>query len=317
MTTPELSIVIPLYNEASHLNESLVTIRSEIDALVKSSEYVLVDDGSTDDTWKTICRFRDSCPHVQAVRLSRNFGKEAALCAGLERASGSAVLVMDGDLQHDPSRINEMYTAWKNDGYDVVEAVKVDRGEESAGRRLQAMFFYTLFKKLSGFDLHGASDFKLLDKKVMQAWVAMPEKNIFFRGMSAWAGFRRKRIPVAIDRRVEGDSRWSVGRLFGLALRSITAFSSLPLHLVTVIGGCFLLSAVVLGLLALYYKATGIAVSGFTTVILLQLIIGSMLMIALGIIGEYLARIYEEVKGRPRYIVSESIGAEDEASYRL
>jgi dolichol-phosphate mannosyltransferase len=188
-----------------------------------------------------------------------------------------------------------------------VEAVKRRRGRESLSSKVGAQLFYFILNKLSGFHFKGASDFKLMNRKAVDAWLKMHERNVFFRGMTVWMGFSTVQIPFEVVPRSAGQSTWSVLRRLKLALIGITAFSSFPLHLVTFAGVILFGLSVLLGLETLYLKVIGRAVSGFATVILLELIIGSLLMISLGIIGEYLARIYEEVKGRPRYLIGESV----------
>jgi glycosyltransferase involved in cell wall biosynthesis len=230
-----------------------------------------------------------------------------ALCAGLERARGDAVIVMDGDGQHPPSLLPDVLHLWQTTGVDIVEAVKTKRGPESLSGKLSALLFYIILNKLSGFDLKGASDFKLMNRKAVNAWLEMHERNVFFRGMTVWMGFTTVRLPFAVAPRSAGKSSWSYLKRLRLAVTGLTAFSSFPLQLVTLAGAVFFVFAVLLGAQTLYLKLAGRAVSGFATVILLELIIGSALMISLGIVGEYLARIYEEVKGRPRYVVTESI----------
>jgi glycosyltransferase involved in cell wall biosynthesis len=270
-------------------------------------EIILIDDGSPDNTWQTIVDQAQIFPQLRAVRLSRNFGKELALCAGLERARGDAVIVMDGDGQHPPSLLPVMVKTWFSSGADIVQAVKVKRGCESASSKLGALLFYLILNKLSGFELKGASDYKLVNRKVLDTWLAMRERNVFFRGMTAWMGFTTIQIPFDVGPRRAGKSGWSYFRRAKLALVGITTFSSFPLHLVTFAGVIFFVFAVGLGIQTLYLKLAGRAFTGFTTVILLELIVASLLMISLGIIGEYLARIYEEVKGRPRYVITDSI----------
>lgn len=273
----------------------------------ESYEIILIDDGSMDNTWDIIVEESKTCPMIRAVRLSRNFGKESALSAGLEMAGGSAIIVMDGDLQHPPSIIPEMLRLWRDSEADVVETVKNSRGKETALNKLGAKFFYNILKKLSGYDLTNLSDYKLMDSKVVKAWLQMGERNLFFRGMSEWLGFKRVRISFDVPKRASGKSAMSYPRLIKLAITAITSFSSLPLHIITFIGVIFLIFAFIMIIQTLYMKFVGLAITGFTTVILLQLIIGSLLMISLGIIGEYIARIYYEVKGRPRYIVEQRI----------
>jgi glycosyltransferase involved in cell wall biosynthesis len=305
----KLSVVIPLWNEEQHLEATIGAIRAALAPLAADCELVLVDDGSTDGTWRILRELAAADPRVVALRLSRNFGKELALCAGLERARGRAVVVMDGDLQHPPSLILDMVRAWEVEGYDVVEGVKRTRGAESVVRRVEGLVFYEMLRRLSGIDLRDASDFKLLDRKVIAAWTEMPERNVFFRGMSAWLGYRRKQIPFLVEPRAGGVSGWPGMRRARLAVHSIAAFSTLPMHAVTLMGVAFLVFAVVLGVYSAVLWARGEALTGFTTVNLLLLIIGSMLMIGLGIIGEYIARIYDEVKRRPRYVIAETAGA--------
>ena len=307
LSTSLISIVIPLYNEGSHLSALLSDLKTALQQTGCPFELVLVDDGSPDDTWERIKDEARTLPSLRAVRLSRNFGKELALCAGLERARGDAVVVMDGDGQHPPSLLPVMVEKWRTSGADIVQAVKTKRGSESLTGKLGALLFYLILNKLSGFELKGASDFKLMNRKVTDTWLAMRERNVFFRGMTAWMGFTTVQIPFEVVARRGGKSGWSYLRRAKLALIGITTFSSFPLHLVTFAGVIFFVFAVGLGIQTLYLKLAGQAFTGFATVILLELIIGSLLMISLGIIGEYLARIYEEVKGRPRYIVMESI----------
>lgn len=305
---PSISVVIPLYNEASHLSSLLSDLKAALNETGCRFEIILVDDGSLDDTWQTIGAQAQSFPSLRAVRLSRNFGKELALCAGLERTGGDAVIVMDGDGQHPPSLLPVMVKTWLSSRADIVQAVKVKRGRESVSSKLGALLFYLILNKLSGFELKGASDYKLMNRKVIDTWLAMSERNVFFRGMTAWMGFKTVQIPFEVGLRLAGKSGWSYFRRAKLALVGITTFSSFPLHLVTFAGLIFFVFAVGLGIQTLYLKLAGRAFTGFTTVILLELIVASLLMISLGIIGEYLARIYEEVKGRPRYIITDSIG---------
>jgi glycosyltransferase involved in cell wall biosynthesis len=306
-STSLISVVIPLYNEGSHLSALVSDLKTALQQTGCAFELILVDDGSPDDTWERIKDETRTLPNLRAVRLSRNFGKELALCAGLERARGDAVVVMDGDGQHPPSLLPVMIEKWRTSGADIVQAVKTKRGSESLTGKLGALLFYFILNKLSGFELKGASDFKLMNRKVADTWLAMRERNVFFRGMTAWMGFSSVQIPFEVVARRTGKSSWSYFKRSKLALIGITTFSSFPLHLVTFAGVIFFVFAVGLGIQTLYLKLAGRAFTGFATVILLELIIGSLLMISLGIIGEYLARIYEEVKGRPRYVITESI----------
>src|SRR3979411_388534 len=302
-----ISLVVPLYKEAANLRAFLATVTSELTRTGCRSELIIVDDGSPDDTWKIITEEAQTLSNLHGLRLSRNFGKELALCAGLERASGDAVIVMDGDGQHPPGLLPEMIRLWRTTGADIVEAVKAKRGPESFSGRMGALLFYVVLNKLAGVNLKGVSDFKLMNRRAVDAWQQMRERNVFFRGMTAWLGFTHVQIPFEVPQRSAGTTRWSFPTRLKLALTGISAFSSLPLQFVTIAGLLFFGFSVVFGIYTLVLQLTGRSVSGFATVILLLLIIGSLLMLSLGIIGEYLARIYEEVKRRPRYVIASSI----------
>jgi glycosyltransferase involved in cell wall biosynthesis len=304
--SPLISVVIPLYKEGPNLRALLSEVTTALAQTGCPFEVVLVDDGSPDETWKIITEEAASLPALRGLRLSRNFGKELALCAGLERARGDLVVVMDGDGQHPPALLPEMVRLGQATGVDIVEAVKIKRGQESLSGKLGALLFYVILNKLAGFNLKGASDFKLMNRRALEAWLQMEERNVFFRGMTAWLGFTRTQIPFEVLGRAGGETKWSFLRRFELALTGISAFSSLPLQFVTVAGLIFLTFSGAFGIYTLVLQLAGKSVSGFATVILLLLIIGSLLMISLGIIGQYLARIYEEVKRRPRYVIASS-----------
>ena len=302
----EISVVIPVYGEADVLPEVLGALREVVLELDGPCEIIMVDDGSTDDTWSVIQDQAANDPMLRGIRLSRNFGKEAAICAGIETATGRAVVVMDGDLQHPPLLIPEMVRLWRETDADIVEAVKSNRGRERPAAGLGSRLFYGLLKRLSGFDLAGASDFKLMDRRVCRAYLRMGERGLFFRGMVAWLGFKRVTVYFDVAKRVGGRSKWRFANLFGLATTGLTAFSSSALRVVNLLGAVFFLLAIVLGVRALWVYFTGQPPSGITTVIILQLVIGSFLLFGLGVIGEYIARIYDEVKARPRYLISET-----------
>jgi dolichol-phosphate mannosyltransferase len=302
-----LSVVIPVYQEESHIRGSIAVIEKVLLDNQIPYDFVLVDDGSKDNTWWELKDMAETNEHINALRLSRNFGKESALCAGLEFAMGDMILVMDSDLQHPPTLIPEMVSAWREEGFDVVEGVKSSRGKESFLYKISAKFFYYIIYKTADINLGKASDFKLMDRKVVEAWKEMPERATFFRGMSAWLGFDRKQISFDVADRVNGKTKWSIIRLMRLAINAITSYTSVPLHCITVLGILMFIGAIILGIQTLYMYFSHKALSGFTTVILLQLIIGSSIMISLGMIGIYLTKIYKEVKSRPRYLVSNCI----------
>ena len=275
-----------------------------IKCLPEDYEVVLVDDGSKDSTWQEIAELFNENPRVVGVRFSRNFGKEAAVMAGISTAKGDAVIVMDSDLQHPPEYIPGMIEKWQ-EGYKIVEAVKKSRGKESFLYKISTGLFYKTLKKMSGLDMANSSDYKLLDRTVVDKIKEFKEGQLFFRGLVDWVGYERYVLKIDVRERKIGKSKFKFKSLFKLALNAITSFSSSLLYITAFLGGLFFISALILGIQTIYNKVVGISASGFTTVILLQLIIGSLVMFCLAIIGIYIGKIYEEVKRRPQYIISE------------
>ena len=301
-----LSVVLPAYNEEQMLAKSCRTLKKILDLAEINYELVIVDDGSTDQTWKIIEETAEKDRNVTGVHFSRNFGKEAAIVAGLAQASGNAVAVMDCDLQHPPEVLVKMYRLWEQ-GYEVVEGIKKSRGTETVFHRKSAGFFYRIMSRATGFNMENASDFKLLDRKAVESVLSMPERSMFFRATSSWVGFKSTSVLFEVQEREAGESKWSTGGLIRYAFRNIVAFTTLPLQFVTIgAGGCFICSLLLL-IYSLVRYFTGHAVEGYTTLLIVMLFIGSAVMMSLGIIGYYIARIYEEVKRRPRYIVSRII----------
>ncbi len=302
-----ISIVIPVYNEAHIVKQCIMEVISGVEKKIPCYEIILIDDGSKDKTWQEIKRLKQKLPCIKAIRFTRNFGKEAAIVAGLKKSKGRAVIVMDADLQHPPSLIPEMVKIWQTTGIPVIEAVKRQRQAENQIKRFFTCVFYKVFNALTGINLNNYTDFKLLDRKVVNTYLCMPERFRFFRGLIKWVGYKYAVIYFSPPPRKSGHSKWSFKKLLNFAWQSIVAFSSIPLRIIAFLGVFILLIAGFISLRTIYLKLTGKAIAGFTTVILLQLIIGSSLMIALGIIGEYLAKIYEETKKRPLYIVEEEL----------
>ena len=300
-----VTVVMPVYNEGPYIYDNVCRVTDILKAAKIEHRFLLVDDGSKDDSWQAMCRLNAELPNVEVIRLSRNFGKEAALCAALEHADGDAVVVMDSDLQHPPECIPEMVRLWQEEGYDVVEGVKVSRGKEPLMSRLSAKMFYRTFRKTTGLEVNAASDFKLMNRAALDAWKQFPERNTFFRGLSAWVGFKRYELPFEVAPRAGGQTKWTLRALVRLAVSSITAFTTAPLHFILWLGVLMGIAAVVLAIQTLIRYFFFSAAAGFSTVILLQLFIGSCLMISLSILGLYVARIYDEVKGRPRYLICE------------
>lgn len=306
-----LSIIIPAYNEEKMAPAAAEVISGIMDEAGIPFELLFVDDGSKDGTWREIQHAAERDPRIVGLHFSRNFGKESAMFAGLERASGDCCAVLDCDLQHPPEKLVEMYRLWEQ-GYEVVEGIKEDRGKESGLHRFAANSFYGLISRATGMDMSSSSDFKLLDRKVVDALNQMPERNVFFRALSFWVGFKRTTVSYCVRERAAGESKWSTKSLVKYAVNNIGSFSSAPLHIITVLGITMLIVSVILGVIALVQKITGQALGGFTTVILLLLFSSSIIMISLGIIGYYIARIYDELKGRPRYIIAETCGGKNE-----
>lgn len=302
-----LSVVLPAYNEEKMIKKAAATIGGILQNEEIEYEIVFVDDGSKDGTWQEIVNAEKEDEHVNGVHFSRNFGKESAMMAGLENAGGSCVVVMDCDLQHPPETIVEMYRLWQQ-GYEVVEGVKRTRGKESVFHKMSAGLFYKMISKAVKIDMSHASDFKLLDRRAVEALLEMPERNAFFRALSAWIGFRTTSVEFDVQEREVGESKWSTKSLIRYAISNIVSFSSAPMTMVGITGILGFLFAVILGIQTLVKYFSGNAVEGFTTVILLILIMGSFILMGLGIIGYYIAKIYEEVKCRPRYIISRKIG---------
>ena len=299
-----LSIVLPSYNEEQNISNTATVLAQLLEQEKIDYELVFVSDGSKDATYEEILKAAEANPRVKGAKFSRNFGKEACIFAGLRLTTGDAVIVMDCDLQHPPQVIPKMWKLW-NEGYEVVEGVKSSRGKESLAHKLSAGLFYKIMSKLIKMDMNASSDYKLLDRKVVDVLLELPEKNTFFRALTFWAGFNTTTVEYDVQERMYGSSKWSVLSLMKYAITNATSFSTLPLQLVTIMGIISILFIVVLGIQTTIRYFMGNSVEGFTTVILLILIIGGFIMLSLGIIGHYIARIYEEVKGRPKYIISD------------
>lgn len=299
-----ITLIIPAYNEAASIAGNVERMLAVAGTVEASFTALVVDDGSSDGTAQAVRELAAREPRVRLLSLTRNFGKEAAIAAGLDHADDDAVIVLDADLQHPPELIPRMIELWQQ-GFPVVEAVKRDRGDAGPGGKWSALLFYALFRRLAGLDLQAHSDFKLLDRAVVERLRALPERRRFFRGLIAWMGYPSATLPFDVPPRAGGAASWSTWRLVRYAVDNLTGFSALPLVLVGWIGAIVLLVGSVTGAVALYQKFAGIALDGFTTVIVLLALASGALMLSLGIVGLYLARIYEELKGRPLYLLRE------------
>jgi polyisoprenyl-phosphate glycosyltransferase len=309
--SPRTSVVLPAKNEAAGIENAVAVIGGVLERSDPAWEILVVDDGSTDKTWDVLGRLSQRDARIRGVRLSRNFGKEAALLAGLRHARGERVITMDADLQHPPELIPQMIHQWES-GAKVVHAVKHSRTKDSRIARWRANLFNTIVSRLGGIELRDSSDFKLLDREVVDAIVRqLPERERFYRGLADWVGFRSAHLPFSVDERAAGVGQWSIWRLSQLAMTALVSFTSAPLRIVTVLGFLTLLLGFIVGVDAVISRWHGIAVSGFATTIIVLLIVGSFIMISLGIIGEYIAKIYEEVKARPPYFVEDTTDSPD------
>ncbi|MDO4306215.1 MAG: glycosyltransferase family 2 protein [Eubacteriales bacterium] len=308
-----LSVILPAYNEELMVGKACRVLREILNNAGISYELVLVDDGSTDNTWEEIQKAGESDQNVMGVHFSRNFGKESAIFAGLAQAAGDVAAVMDCDLQHPPEKLLEMYRLWEN-GYEVIEGVKQSRGKESLIHKKSAGFFYNIMSRATGVDMQNASDFKMMDRRAVDSILSMPERNMFFRATSGWVGFKTAYVKFEVQEREAGESKWSSWSLVKYAFTNIVAFTTLPLQFVTLGGVVCLLLSLLLAVYSVVQYFAGHAVEGYTTILIMLLFIGSAVMMSLGIIGYYISKIYEEVKRRPRYIISQIMRGKEDIS---
>jgi len=306
-TEKSIAIVIPVYNEADALRSNFLAIKAILDADDIACRFMFVDDGSKDTTWSVLESLGKEFPEVGAIRFARNFGKELALCAGLDSIDADLFVTMDSDLQHPPKYIKPMLERMDAEGVNLVEGIKASRGTETLKYKLVAKSFYKFLKWITGLDMDNSSDFKVMDREVVESIRRFKERNLFFRGITNWVGFKRVSFPFEVEERQGGNSHFSTAKLMLLAGNAILSYTSKPLYLTLFSGVLFLIFAIILGIQTLFNYFSGHAISGFSTVILLLLITGSMVMLSLGIIGAYISRIYEEIKDRPRYIISKKI----------
>lgn len=308
----QVAVILPVYNEEGAILQHFEAIRSQLISDGIDARFLFVDDGSRDGTWKELCQIAESFPNIKAVKFSRNFGKEMAIRAGLASIEADFYVVMDSDLQHPPRHIAPMIALMREKGVDIVNGKKSSRGKEGLIYKFFASSFYGLMRSVSGVDMRGTSDFKVFSGKVAAEIRRFGEQGGFFRGFIDWVGFSCADYYFDVEERKAGKTSFSFGKLVRLAIGAIVGYSSKPLMLTIYIGILFLIFAAALGIQTLVHFFTGQAVSGFSTVILLQLIIGSFVLICLGLIGIYIAKIYDEVKGRPPYILEKEILSQDE-----
>lgn len=307
--TIELSIVVPAFNEAAGLQLFIDQLITELTACCAKFEVWIIDDGSRDTTWKELQAVHAKLPEINGLRFTRNFGKEAAILAGLRETTGQAVIVMDADGQHPPELIPKMLAAWRGDKAQIVAARKQRRDSDSLSTRIKARLFNRLMKWFTGLDLANASDFRLLDRVVVNTLLAMPEKVRFFRGMTVWTGFTTTHLDFDVAPRLAGASQWNNAQLMRLAITAISAYSARPLGMIFRFGLFGMLAASLLSLQALYSWLTHIAVSGWTSITIVMLFFGSANLLAIGVLGIYVAQIFDEIKRRPEFLISEKTGS--------
>jgi len=305
----ELSVIVPAFNESLGIAAFLDILFGVLRGCCARFDVWVVDDGSRDDTWQRLRLARERYPELRGLRFTRNFGKEAALLAGLRQATGEAVVVMDSDGQHPPSLLPQMLDAWRAGEAQIIAAQKAARPTDSPIERLNAHLFNTLMRTMTGLDLSAASDYRLLDRRVVDALLAFPERVRFFRGMTVWTGFATKHLAFDVAPRIAGNSHWSTGQLTKLAINAITGFSAKPLGLVFRLGLVGMVAAFLLFLQAMYSWAVGFAVSGWTSVTVVMLFFGSANLLGIGVLGAYLAQIFDEIKARPEYLIKQELDA--------
>ncbi len=304
-----LSCVVPCWNEAANLERLLPVLTETLASITPHWELIVVDDGSTDASVATVQGWCAQLPQVRLVQLSRNFGKEAAITAGLQAARGDAVILMDGDMQHPPAMLPTLVNHWRR-GVDMVYAVRESRYDESALKRWGANTFYRLVNAADRFELpEGAGDFRLMDRAVVQALLALPERNRFMKGLYAWVGFETVAVPYQPAPRAFGNTSFGHLTLLRLSLDGLTAFTNWPLRAVSVTGVLLALAGFIYGgVLTLEYLIFGHSISGWTTIVVGLLFFSGVQLISLGVVGEYIGRIFEEVKRRPLYVVKGELG---------
>ncbi len=312
--TVTISVVVPMYNEADCVDAFFERLYAVLDAVGESYEIICVDDGSSDDTVARLMAHHERDPAIKILGLSRNFGKDIALTAGLDHAAGAATVIIDADLQDPPELIPEFIAKWR-EGFDVVYATRSSRESDSRTKRLTASWFYRVYNRLADVPIpHDTGDFRLLDRRVVEALRRLPERSRFMKGLYAWAGFRQTGVPYVREARGGGTTKWGYWSLWNFAWDGITSFSTVPLRVWTYLG--LFVSLIALGYAGFLVVRTlvmGIDVPGYASLMVSVLLIGGLNLFTLGIIGEYLGRTYMEVKARPIYLVRDTIGFDADA----
>jgi polyisoprenyl-phosphate glycosyltransferase len=308
---PELSVIVPVLNEEQNVPLIVERLTRVLETCVTSHEIIFVDDGSRDGTIAAIAACATTDERVRAVSLSRNFGKEVALAAGLDEARGAAAVMIDADLQHPPETIHAFVAKWR-EGYDMVYGQRTDRATDGKTYSRLAQRFYRMFEKLGEMPLpQGAGDFRLVSRRVIEALKTMPERARFSKGLYAWVGFRQTGVPYEVAKRMHGETKWNYVKLFRFAFDGLTSFSTAPLRMATYTGIAISIFAFLYAFMIIVETMVlGRAVPGFPSLIVSVMFFSGIQLIFLGIIGEYVGRIFAEVKDRPLYIVADRIGTQ-------
>lgn len=307
---PELTVIIPACNEAEGILIFLDQLHAILSHCCKDFEVVVVDDGSKDDTWSLLGDAFLRFAWLRGLRFTRNFGKEAAILAGLRHSRGRAVIVMDADGQHPPEILPMLLEPWRSGSAHIVAAQK-KRGAVTLLSRFNTYAFNRVMRFFTGLDLENASDYRLLDRTVVNTLLAFPEKVRFFRGMTVWTGFTTRQVEFEVAPRIAGSSQWSTGQLTRLAIVAITAYSAKPLGMILWLGMFGIIVALLLFVQAIYSWLAGISISGWPSLTVVILFFGSANLLGVGVLGAYLAQIFDEIKGRPEYILMETLNRPD------
>ena len=308
--SPVLSVVVPVFNEEGNLPELHRRLAAVLPAVVDSWEIVFVDDGSRDRSWKLIRDLAAADPHVRGVRFSRNFGHQMAFAAGLNHARGDAVVIMDADLQDPPELIPELVARWR-EGHEVVYAVRTRREGETLFKKLTASVFYRLLRRITQVEIPvDTGDFRLMGRRALEAFRRLPERHRFTRGLVAWVGFSQVGVPYARAARKAGETNYPLRKMLRFAVDAITSFSHVPLQLATWLGFLTSLFAFAYIVVVVVLKFVGISWPGYTSLMAAILFLGGVQLVMIGLLGEYLGRVYDEVKGRPLYLVQDTVGSD-------
>jgi len=308
----DLSLILPFHNEATGLRQLFQRLYPVLSGLGLTYEILCIDDGSTDRTFDLLQHERQFDNRIRIIRMARNFGKESALTCGLHLARGRAAITMDSDLQHPPEVIPQLIKKWR-EGVEMVYALRNNRDTDGQLRQLFSRVFYMVFRSIADIDIpEGAGDFCLLDRKVVDAVNTLPERNRFMKGLVTWVGFKHDTVPFDVAPRMEGVTHWNFFRLLRFAFDGISGFSTLPLRIWTWGGAIVSFMALAYGIyLTLRTLMFGVDVPGYASVMVGILLLGGLQLLSLGIIGEYLARVFTEVKARPIYFIAERVGFEE------